>query len=41
MQPLDEEGSSRRIEDFDRRLRIIERDVRGMKSAKKSQRPKG
>jgi transcriptional regulator with XRE-family HTH domain len=37
----DGDGSASRIEDLDRRLHIIERDIRGTKSAKKSNRPKG
>ena len=41
MPPIDGEGSASRIEDLDRRLQIIERDIRGTKSAKKSNRPKG
>jgi transcriptional regulator with XRE-family HTH domain len=39
--PTDADGSASRIEDLDRRLQIIERDIRGTKSAKKSNRPKG
>ena len=39
--PTDDDGSASRIEDLDRRLHIIERDIRRTNSAKKSNRPKG
>jgi DNA-binding XRE family transcriptional regulator len=40
-QPMGDEESAGRLEELDRRLRVIERDIHGMKPAKKSRRPKG